>query len=1691
MSNNQVEYGIRINVNGNRASADAVDQVAASLDRLGSAADRAGDAVQSTQARQTVNTAAMQAAQAASHATAQAVDQVAASTTQLGATAQRTSQAVQSAQTSQAASSAALQAAQANLTDTSRSQAVQLDNVAGRHRAVQEATRNTTGSVQQLGASTAQLNNAMRQVPAQVTDIVTSLQGGQAPLTVMLQQGGQLRDSFGSIGAAARGLGSYVLGLITPFAAATAVAAGLAFAYKVGADESSAYARSLALSGNVAGATAEQLADVAREVGQVAGSQREAAGAITALVSTGQVSIDNMKQFAATAVGAERVVGRSIAETAADFAELGKSPLAALDKINDKYHSITAATYAQVKALQDQGKAAAAAEVAQKAYADGIDAQRQKVLDSLTDWERGWLRIKNAASGAVDAVIEFAGGRDKSNFEKINTLLDERTRIEENLHRAQARGLGNNIAALQAELDLNNRQINTLRARGDAARESARAQAEAAQADEARKKWLEGGDKYLSRAAQLERDLTKARNEGKAAGIPQAEIDSRLAAIRKQYSDLNNVVLAGMDAQRGLEKQAAANSLADLESRHKQQLVSDAAFVVAKRDLQLQDLAAEEAAVRKKADLAGGKADLAERKKYLGQLAELEARRKGVIQAAQNTLNEYAFAATKAIADQAKAWENATRTERSALADEAALFGQSAEARKISAEQLKVEAELRQFMLNWQKQGHAFTAQEIADLEQAAVARKDNIAAIMGERQALAGAEQLRQENRKFAADSIADEATRSARLLQIDADLWRERIKLAGEGTEAQRQLQAQFDEWYANRQLAPVVDRWKGIINNLDGDFREGFRNMLEHGHDAWKSFSTSLASTLKASLADALYQTFIKKYVVQVMTSMAGTISGSTVQAALGGETSSAGGGNLVGAAQAASNLYKMVSGGFDKIASSVAGGYDSIASMFGPGTIGSTGASATGAALGSAASIGAGLLGGHYIGNALSGGYGIGDHGQAVVNTGTAIGAAVGSFVPVLGTAIGALIGGALGGLANRAFGHGATEIQNQGMTGWLNGTGAGGQTYATEHQDGGWFSSDRNTPVRKDFDAQTASQLGQAFLAIRASAHLAAETLGVSSDAIDNFQTTFNIALTSDKAANEKAITDFFAGISDTMVKLVMPNVAEFSRVGETTAATLQRLMGNFQATNLMAQMLGKSAVDVFGDVGLASTQARQRLVDLAGGADVLGQQAATYAQNFLTEAERLAPVSKAVTEAMAGLGLASITNREQFKAHIDQLVSSGAILTEAGAREFDSLMALAEAFAQVHPAIEATTAALRSQADIQAERAELLQQLDELTFSEAELLQKRRDALDESNRALFDQVQAATKAQADQEKAATKVLDARTAITEAYEREADAIKATQDRLATFAKSLRALHDKSLLGDLSPLTPQQKYAEARAQFEATLGAARKGDVDAQGRFQDAYTAFLNASKTANASGAAYQRDFAYAQAATEEAIGWAEKQVDVGEASLAALQQQVSGLLEVKSAVQTVTEAINNLGVALGASGAGVVNTAQTASLQSLYQNMLGRQADEAGLQYWQQNMANGMSITEIASWFSRSDEYQRVHGSHANGLARVPFDGYIAELHEDEAVLTAREAIDYRAMGTLPMASLVSEIKSLRAERQGLVDELRGFRGDAERQTGDLAEATLVAADQSAEKIARAVESVKAGQVRETRVIPV
>lgn len=812
------------------------------------------------------------------------------------------------------------------------------------------------------------------------------------------------------------------------------------------------------------------------------------------------------------------------------------------------------------------------------------------------------------------------------------------------------------------------------------------------------------------------------------------------------------------------------------------------------------------------------------------------------------------------------------------------------------------------------------------------------------------------------------------------------------------------------------------KKMWETVEESAHKAFTSIFEKG----KSAFSGLRDTLKNGLIDLLYQMTVKKWMVNIGASLGLSGAAGLAQAA-GGDGGGAGG--VADLVKNASSLFKAASNSFTEFSTTIGKGISDVGSMLGSDSVTSFGRgmqglgtngnamAGFGEAAGSVLSVGAGAMAGYGIGTAISGQYGS----KGVVAAGTAVGAIVGNIIPGFGTAIGAAIGGAIGGVLNRAFGMGDKEVTSRGIRGTLTTSGVTGSSYSNWHQDGGWFRSDRNGTDTSALGADISKQFSDGLAALVSASSGFAAALGVSADSIKGYSTSFDIALTQDAAKNQQAVADFFTGVGNDIANKLVPNLDQFTKTGESASATLQRLAGDFQATNQVAQLIGKSAQEAFGAIGLASAAARERVIDLAGGTSALGTQTKFYAQNFLTEAQRLEPVQEALTAAMAGLGLSSVQTRAQFKAVIDSLD----LTTEAGAKQFAAMMKLAEAFAQVHPATASATDSIAS---------------------------------------------------------------ARAALTAAYQKEADALQATVDRMSNFAAGLRKLHDSALLGNLSTLTPQQKYLEAKAQYEKTLGAARAGDADAQSQYQGAYQAFLSASQAVNASGAQYQRDFAYAQAATEEAIQWAQQQVDVGKASLNALNLQVAGLIDVKKEVTSVAQAIRDLASVMGPSGAGAVAASQESAITSLYQSMLHRAPDAAGLKFWEQALASGSSIADIAQAIGRSVEYQDLIAGHGTMSGR----GADVGSQDTAAYLAPSAPVDYRAMGTSNMSALVGEIKALRADNQSLRDEVRGLRGDAERQTGDLMAANAAVSDNSAGRIAEATTraALIAAQTRETRVMP-
>ncbi|HDZ2810745.1 TPA: phage tail length tape measure family protein [Klebsiella pneumoniae] len=123
-----------------------------------------------------------------------------------------------------------------------------------------DALEKTQAQLGKTSQSAAQIANAMRMIPAQMTDIVVGLSTGQSPFMVLMQQGGQLKDMFGGIGPAIKGVGTYVMGLVNPYSVAAASVGLLTYAVYQNRQEIDAATKIATTSLGANGDAAERLA---------------------------------------------------------------------------------------------------------------------------------------------------------------------------------------------------------------------------------------------------------------------------------------------------------------------------------------------------------------------------------------------------------------------------------------------------------------------------------------------------------------------------------------------------------------------------------------------------------------------------------------------------------------------------------------------------------------------------------------------------------------------------------------------------------------------------------------------------------------------------------------------------------------------------------------------------------------------------------------------------------------------------------------------------------------------------------------------------------------------------------------------------------------------------------------------------------------------------------------------------------------------------------------------------------------------------------------------------------------------------------------------------------------------------------------------------------------------------------------
>ncbi|MDM3694797.1 phage tail tape measure protein [Proteus mirabilis] len=265
-----------------------------------------------------------------------------------------------------------------------------------------------------------QYRNAMRQLPAQMTDIVTSLASGMPVWMVMIQQGGQIKDSFGGIGNSLKAVTSLITPLNVGLAAAALAVGGLSYATFKAQMVQEAFNRALITSGKYAGLSRGEIIGYANTITQAGLSADSATESLTKLLDAGlKIGVDIGKAGNAIAEFS-RYSGKSIDSLVSHFARLSNDPYGGSIELNKQYRYLSASVLQHIKELEDQGKTTEAVTYATDALSGAMADRANEIRSSMGTLPSFFDEIGRAANKMWDSVMGL--GADPSKAEQLAKL---------------------------------------------------------------------------------------------------------------------------------------------------------------------------------------------------------------------------------------------------------------------------------------------------------------------------------------------------------------------------------------------------------------------------------------------------------------------------------------------------------------------------------------------------------------------------------------------------------------------------------------------------------------------------------------------------------------------------------------------------------------------------------------------------------------------------------------------------------------------------------------------------------------------------------------------------------------------------------------------------------------------------------------------------------------------------------------------------------------------------------------------------------------------------------------------------------------------------------------------------------------------------------------------------------------------
>ncbi|ASG44071.1 phage tail tape measure protein [Citrobacter freundii] len=274
-----------------------------------------------------------------------------------------------------------------------------------------EALSRQEAAARRAGISVGQYSAAMRTLPAQFTDIATQLAGGQSPFLILLQQGGQIKDQFGSVQGALSGVGEYIrsmAGMINPTTIALAGLVGtvglLAAAAYSSSEQFDQVARSVIMMGGAGFASMQQLNEAAEEVaGKTNTSISSTVDTLVTLNDTGKYTASQMKQIA-TSITLMGKAGSDTKAAMSDFGKIVSDPVKGLASLNEQYGFVDEAMMKHIIQLRKQKGEQAAVNEAINLFA-GVMAKRAEETNKATDnIGQTWQWLKKTASDTFDDI---------------------------------------------------------------------------------------------------------------------------------------------------------------------------------------------------------------------------------------------------------------------------------------------------------------------------------------------------------------------------------------------------------------------------------------------------------------------------------------------------------------------------------------------------------------------------------------------------------------------------------------------------------------------------------------------------------------------------------------------------------------------------------------------------------------------------------------------------------------------------------------------------------------------------------------------------------------------------------------------------------------------------------------------------------------------------------------------------------------------------------------------------------------------------------------------------------------------------------------------------------------------------------------------------------------------------------------